>query len=542
MHTRSNGRTGKGWGLIRGWGVWKEAWALVLLAGVWLAGVGGTVAWAEPEPVERPALVLVPGEQRNLRIPGLLQYSLGSDVVRARSTSDSILIKAIKPGHADLWVRKSDGTSENRPIEVNAKPETLGPPALLRALSRLQEVEIIYGGDGKPVLRGEIHSLEEASRVGALRAQIEDQTRLTPILVARGKEKLEDWLRTSGHSETLRIENRGDQLWVRGSLSRPSEYAGVSRQIRSRFPWVEFEIDTLPDSAPTIHFQVYLLELRRTHFRNLGLNWPKALEGSFQLAPQRGWGATQLDLALQALEGDGAARVLSRPELVVRAPGEAELFAGGELPIQAMARFFANVMWKNFGLTLRLKVTHAAGDRVRLEVFTEVSHLDGSIALNEVPGIQSNRMKTQVDARYGTPLFLSGLLQKNVREHARGLPLLREIPVLGKLFGSEDYLNERSELVAILLPMSTPPRAELDRWRELEAREHTGATVAGRGPVSGSLAQKPDSSETGESGLLTRSQLVPHGGPPVSRSRKNADLAMPRQVSRQVSRPLSRRF
>jgi type II secretory pathway component GspD/PulD (secretin) len=72
-------------------------------------------------------------------------------------------------------------------------------------------------------------------------------------------------------------------------------------------------------------------------------------------------------------------------------------------------------------------------------------------------------MKTQIDARYGKPLLLSGLLQQNVRRQVKGLPLLKDIPILGALFGSEDYLNDRSELVAILVPSRDVPEAPLEK-------------------------------------------------------------------------------
>jgi len=68
-------------------------------------------------------------------------------------------------------------------------------------------------------------------------------------------------------------------------------------------------------------------------------------------------------------------------------------------------------------------------------------------------------MKTQVDATFGQPLLLSGLLQEGVKKTARGLPFLKDIPVLGLLFGSQDYLEDRSELVAILLPNRQVPEA-----------------------------------------------------------------------------------
>jgi pilus assembly protein CpaC len=153
--------------------------------------------------------------------------------------------------------------------------------------------------------------------------------------------------------------------------------------------------------------------------------------------------------------------VLSKPELVVRAPGEAELFAGGELPIQTHTQYNTQVTWKNFGLSLKLKVDQMAGNKIRLDIATEISHLDPALTSDSIPGLQANRMKTQVDAVFGRPLMLSGLLQDKIREEARGLPFLRNIPVLGALFGSEEFLKDRSELVVILLPTTSPPESVL---------------------------------------------------------------------------------
>jgi type II secretory pathway component GspD/PulD (secretin) len=104
-----------------------------------------------------------------------------------------------------------------------------------------------------------------------------------------------------------------------------------------------------------------------------------------------------------------------------------------------------------------LKATHTTSEKVRLEIFTELSHLDVPAGTDNLPGILSNEMKTQVDANYGVPLFLSGFLQQTLRENTQGLPFLQQLPVLGPLFGSTDYLTQRSELVAILYPYTAPP-------------------------------------------------------------------------------------
>ncbi|NDD93185.1 pilus assembly protein, partial [bacterium] len=154
----------------------------------------------------------------------------------------------------------------------------------------------------------------------------------------------------------------------------------------------------------------------------------------------------------RALENEGSVHLLSQPELLVRAPGESQLFSGGEFPVLVRNRLQTTVVWKNFGLTLNLQVKQAAGAQVRLDLSSEMSHLDPSLTVEEIPGIQSNRMKTQIDVEFERPIVLSGLIQDELRKEARGLPLLRRIPVLGKLFSSEDFLESRSELVVVLLP------------------------------------------------------------------------------------------
>ena len=375
-------------------------------------------------------------------------------------------MKAVALGSGDLWIWKEDSAPEHRSIRVEKiSPEEVRP-ALEHDLGSLREAEVIYAGSGV-LLRGEITRIDECSRIAALLngypKEVHNETTLSESLLTDAKRRLETWIRKSAYTNRLRVEEIARDLWVRGSVESAIEQSKIQDQLHGIFPLALFEISSLPDSAPTVHFRVFLLELKKSRFHTLGLSWPAAQESAFRVSTAGLETFLSLDQTLEMLEGEGTARILSSPELVVRAPGEAELFAGGELPIHVQSHFFSDITWKNYGLTLKLNVTQTTGERVRLDIFTEVSHLDSSIAMDKIPGIQSNRMKTQVDARYGVPLLLSGLLQDGMRKDAKGLPLLRQIPILGALFGSEDYLNERSELVAILVPSTAPPDPPMEK-------------------------------------------------------------------------------
>jgi Flp pilus assembly secretin CpaC len=333
----------------------------------------------------------------------------------------------------------------------------------------LSEIEVYYSGTGV-ILRGEVQSSEEATRIASLvqgfPQAVRDETEPSDALLQRAQTQLEAWLSHSPYAHKLQVVREDKSLFIhltQGSIGSPSERTRIEKHAQSIFALVQTDLDSLPDASPTVHFKVYLLELKKTKFHSLGLGWPALQEGAFRVTTSAIQDMVQLDLALQILEGDGSVKILSNPELVVRAPGDAELFSGGEIPIESKSAYFSAITWKSFGLLLQLHVTHSAGDRVRLDILTEVSHLDPQIAVGKVPGLQANRMKTQVDAQYGRPLLLSGLLQQNLRTEARGLPALRNIPVLGALFGSEDYLNEKSELVAILVPSNELPKNPMER-------------------------------------------------------------------------------
>jgi len=423
------------------------------------------MAWS----ADLPTLRMREGEQRLLHFPGLRRYSASGTAFRMAPLPSGLettglgaplLVKAVHAGVGELWVWTTDGGVQHRSIEV-FKTEVLRPADFELALSRLDEVEILGTPAGKSVLQGSIRTKGECARIRALKlafgAQVIDESLPTEALADQAWVDLEKWRLASPWATRLRLERLGRSVQVRGSVTRAQDREPVERQAAAIFGCAQIVLLAPADESPTISFRVFLLEVRKDRLSSLGLGWPANQTGAFRVSP---WGIQRnltLDVAIQMLEGDGSARVLSSPELVVRAPGEAELFAGGEIPIRATSQYSSQVTWRPYGLTFKLIVGAASEDRVRVDILTEVSHLSETIGGEAIPGVQSNRMRTQVDARYGEPLLLSGLLRRETREQARGLPGLRSLPILGTLFGSKDFLEARSELVAILIPNPRAP-------------------------------------------------------------------------------------
>lgn len=425
------------------------------------------------EAAERPPVILSLGEQRLIHVNGLKRYSLGAKILKILPSPagqrDALLLKAVQAGITDLWVWKQDGSYEHRSIEVRAWKK--GPVTdLEKRLSNLREVEVWITGSSEPgratyLVHGDVHDPLEAKRLGeileAYPTQIQGRFQLSESLYREGEKKLRSWLETSRWKADLEVlaDPSTRSLFVRGGLPDPKTRLQVEKTLRRAFPLAIIEIDSIPDRDPTIHFKVFLLELRKNRTRTLGVDLPGLIPNALKVSSLGIHTALSIEGAINALETDGSAKILSKPELVVRAPGEAELFAGGEIPISSKTVYSSKVEWRSYGLSLKLKVQAASGRRVRVDVQTEVSHLDPGVSRDNIPGLQSNRMKTQVDATFGQPLLLSGLLQEGVKKAVRGLPYLKSLPVLGLLFGSQDYIEDRSELVAILLPSRNIPEA-----------------------------------------------------------------------------------
>lgn len=412
--------------------------------------------------IELPPLVLGQGEQRLIKIPGLRRFSIGQPLVRAvkppSETSDSerLLLRGMAPGITDLWTWGLE--TGHRSVIVEPWQPVHDP--FQAALSKLEEIEIIALAD-QAVLRGSIHSKQEALRVYAIKkkfpAQVEDLTILAEPLVQDLKAELVTLLHKEGLADKVELKSSLDRITVISLTPDKKIQKQIEERVKRISPLIAFERESYADEAPTIFFRVFILAIKIGDIRSLGVGWPPEIPAALHATPFSIQNQLNLDLSIRALASQGSAKILSKPELAVRAPGEAELFAGGELPIRIQTKFTSTVIWKNFGLNLKLKTEKLAMSRIRLEISTEVSHLDSGIALEDIPGLRTNRMKTQIEAELGTPLLLSGLLQKDERKETTGVPLLKNIPVLGSLFGIQTTESEQSELVAILLPSREPP-------------------------------------------------------------------------------------
>jgi pilus assembly protein CpaC len=189
---------------------------------------------------------------------------------------------------------------------------------------------------------------------------------------------------------------------------------------------------------------------------------------------------------LQAMEQAGVIHTLAEPSLTAISGETATFVAGGEFPILngyscsavgtgAISTCQPSIQYKQFGVSLSFTPVVLSGGRISLKVTTEVSDLSSENALTivepgttqtvSVPSIRTRRADTTVEIPSGGALALAGMIQNQTKQQINGLPGLMELPILGPLFKSRDYVNQKTELMVLVTPYVVRAVAQKDLSR-----------------------------------------------------------------------------
>ncbi|WMT74186.1 type II and III secretion system protein family protein [Bradyrhizobium sp. Ash2021] len=182
------------------------------------------------------------------------------------------------------------------------------------------------------------------------------------------------------------------------------------------------------------------------------------------------FGATPtVQATLRAMESAGVVRTLAEPNLTAISGESATFISGGEFPIPtgvtcqtttagAIGQCVQTVAFKKFGISLNFTPVVLTEGRISLRVMTEVSEvstensLTGGVNGTTIPSIKTRRAETTLEIPSGGSMAMAGLIQEQTKQAINGLPGLAQLPVLGTLFRSRDFVNSQTELMVIVTP------------------------------------------------------------------------------------------
>jgi pilus assembly protein CpaC len=187
---------------------------------------------------------------------------------------------------------------------------------------------------------------------------------------------------------------------------------------------------------------------------------------------------------LRAMERAGVIRTLAEPTLSAVSGESATFLAGGEFPIPAGLSCDntkvppvcqTSVDFKKFGVSLTFTPIVLSEGRISLKVMTEVSDLSSDNALTlsvpnsaaavTIPSIRVRRADTTVEIPSGGALAMAGMIEEQTKQQINGFPALMQVPILGTLFRSRDYVNRQTELMILVTPYAVQAVAQKDLSR-----------------------------------------------------------------------------
>jgi pilus assembly protein CpaC len=374
-----------------------------------------------------------------------------------------------------------------------------------------RDIKDVLVGDPK-IANAVIRSSQRAYVIGAAVGQTNiiffdgagQQIAAYDIAVTRDLNGVRAALKQMFPNSDIRIEGVGDGVVLTGSAANPIE-AQQAGDMAARLAGGADKIvnSIVVRGRDQVMLKVTVAEVQRSVVKQLGIDLNANLSygtsvvnfsntnpftannaplvGSNVLTTQFG-AAPSVQATLRAMESAGVVRTLAEPNLTAISGESATFISGGEFPIPSgvtcqteasgsIGNCIQTVTFKKFGISLNFTPVVLTEGKISLRVMTEVSEISNENALQggaggtTIPSIKTRRAETTLEIPSGGSMAMAGLIQQQTKQAINGLPGMMELPILGTLFRSRDFINNQTELAVIVTPYIVRAVAQKDLSR-----------------------------------------------------------------------------
>ena len=365
-----------------------------------------------------------------------------------------LLINAKRPGTISLWLWASDGRRVEYELVVDPPVTTLQQRFL--TLFPGEDIQVSMS-QGAVLLSGKVSSNDVSLRAAEIAAASSPQQKVINMLQLPG----------GSSSQQVMLQVRFAEVNSKAVRELGVNLFATRSSFAARSTTGQFGSGAAADAADPTQGFVFADLLNLFYFqRNVGVG-----------------------VVIKALQQNGWYESLAEPNLIAYNGQLASFLAGGEFPIVTTSGNGAvNYAYKEFGVRLSFTPT-IAGDVIRLHVRPEVSALDfaNGISLQgfRIPALTSRYAETEVELRDGQSFAIAGLLDKTGQSDSAGVPFLSSIPIIGYLFKSQAWREEKTELLVLITPRLVRP-LNPDEVPPLPTISKPGGTGRGGGGGTGS--------------------------------------------------------
>ena len=250
------------------------------------------------------------------------------------------------------------------------------------------------------------------------------------------------------------------------------------------------EIDTQPQQ---IMIEAKILEITLDENENFGIEWNKVFTGdgdgvgrigTTRLVERTAPGLVfnfvnrNVDVFLNALNNKGRVRTLATPKLLTLENQEATTNIGDKLGYRVTTTInnvtSETIQFLETGVILRVTPSVDTDGRIALQVRPEVS--TGAL-LGGIPSKKTTEVNTQLVAENGQSILIGGLIKASAGQRRIGVPLLGDVPGLGRLFSNNEWTGGSTETIVVITPRIVPTRAAGGDAQVVERVEQTGQEI-----------------------------------------------------------------
>jgi pilus assembly protein CpaC len=393
-----------------------------------------------------------PGSQETLRVSEGKSFVLNSNeaIKRVSVTNDQIaaavvvspnqvLIHGMKPGTVSLLLWNEQEQVRAFDLQVLAIPMNLEP--LRATLSRVlpgQDIRVSQSGSSV-VLTGTVSSAAAADQAASVAKT--EAANVVSLLTTQPPLNQTVMLEVK-FAEVQRnaVQQLGLNIFSTGAANTPGT---ISTQ--------QFSAPTTTRATSSIGASLsgFTSEFQLTDLLNI-----------FVFRPDLNLGAL-----IKALQQKSLLETLAEPNLLAIQGKEASFLAGGEFPVPVVQGVSGtpsiSIMFKEFGVRLKFLANFNADGTISLHVAPEVSALDFTNAVTVsgflIPALTTRRAETDVQLKDGQSFAVAGLLDNRVTKIDSKIPWLGDVPILGKLFRSQNFTKAKTELLVMVTPHIVKP-------------------------------------------------------------------------------------
>ena len=443
------------------------------------------------------------GEVKVLELKKIDRVAIGNPKVASNTIlpNGQLVLLADSSGITTMHIWLDDGSEQQFDVVVKDKANIDSFKELSKLVAHMPGV-VVSRMDDFLVLKGKTTKAEQ-TQLTAVLAKYKDVLNLATIQDASGV--IDQLLQDVPNVSTREID---DYTVVFGEVS--AEYSTLIGKVAAKYPQL-LDLTRVQTAivGKMIYMRVKVMEVNKKVTEKLGINWDlSGLSGpSFEFGIEgtgnqgtilnaantsavltkpggssinggRGYFgiATGVSSLINLAENDGDAVILAEPQLSTRSGGKAEFLAGGEYPMPVVNnQGQTTVEFKKYGIVLNIEPIIDDLGNVLAHVETEISTIDDTVKVQDLPGLLTRKTSTDVSLRPKQTLVIAGLVQDLASKSYDKVKWLADLPVLGPLFRSKDFSNQRTELVIFVTPYvsdvgASVNQADIDMAGEIQTK------------------------------------------------------------------------